>query len=184
MSLIGQLRLFHSCYFSKPSAYRPIYRAIRRSHPRKIVELGIGDGRRALRMIAVAKLTLAGRDIQYVGLDRFEDQAESAGLRLTLKEAHRLFGGAGVRARLVPGDPPESLVRVANSLGKVDMLILPAGMDAPAMARTWFFVPRMLHQDSIVFIERAEPDGRLRLDVLPPQTIDGLAAAGSLRRAA
>ncbi len=184
MSLIGKLRLFHACNFSNSPANRPIYRAIRRSCPRKIVELGIGDGSRALRMIAVAKLASPDRDVEYCGLDRFEDQAVSAGPRLTLKGAHRLLGDAGVRVRLVPGDPPESLVRIANSLGKVDLLILPGGLESPLMGRVWFFVPRMLHRRSIVFIEREQPDGRRELDVMPRQTIDGLAAAGTVRHAA
>ncbi len=184
MSLIGQLRLFHFCYFSNPPATRPIYRAIRRSRALKIVELGIGDGSRAMRMIAVAKRASPDRDVEYCGLDRFEDQAGSAGPRLTLKGAHRLLGDAGVRVRLVPGDPTESIVRIANSLGKVDLLILPAELESPSIARVWFFVPRMLHRRSIVFIEREQPDGRHELDVMPRQTIDGLAAAGAVRRAA
>lgn len=181
MSLIGQLRLFHSCYFSNPPANRPIYLAIRRSRALKIVELGIGDGSRAMRMIAVAKLASPGMDVEYCGLDRFEDQA---GPRLTLKGAHRLLGDVGGRVRLVPGDPPESIVRIANSLGKVDLLILPAELESPSIARVWFFVPRMLHQRSIVLIEREQPDGRRELDVMSRQTIDGLAAAGAIRRAA
>lgn len=184
MSLIGQLHLFYSCYSSNPPVNRPIYRTIRCSGARKIVELGIGDGSRARRMIAVAKLASPGRIVNYIGFDRFEDRVELAEPRLTLKGAHQLLGDAGGLIRLVPGDPAQSLIRVANSLGKVDLLILPAELESPSNARIWFFVPRMLHSGSIVFIEREQPDGRRELDIMPRQTIDGLAAAGTVRRAA
>lgn len=184
LSLISQLRLIHFCYFSNPPANRPIYRAIRRLRATKIVELGIGDGRRTLRMIAAAKLASPGRNIQYVGFDRFEDQPEPAGPRLTLKAAHRLLGGLGVRARLVPGEPRESLIGVANSLGMVDLLVLPAEMVSPSTVRTWFFIPRMLHPGSVVLVERAQADGRKSFEPMPRTEIDALAAAGAVRRAA
>ncbi len=184
MPLLGQLRLYHLSYFSKPAADRPIYRAIRRLRARKIVELGIGDGRRALRMIAAARLASPGRIVQYVGLDQFEDSAEATAGRLTLKEAHRMFAGAGCLVRLVPGEPAHSLVRVANSLGKVDLLLLSGGLGSASYGRFWFFVPRMLHQRSVVFVERDQSAARAGLEIISQQAIAELAAAGSARRAA
>ncbi|MBN1395786.1 MAG: hypothetical protein JW959_12255 [Pirellulales bacterium] len=184
MSLIARFRLLYSCYFSKPSADRPIYRAVHRLRARKIVELGIGDGSRALRMIAVARLVSPGRIVNYIGLDRFEDRPGTAERGLTLKEAHRLLGPSGGLVRLVPGEPAESLARTANSLGKVDLLVLPGEMESPTVARAWFFVPRMLHRQSVVFIERVGLDGRRKWDIVPRERIDALAASGAVRRAA
>ncbi len=221
MSLFARLRLSYFCYFSKPAHDRPLYRAIRRRHARKIVELEIGDGRRALRMIQIAKLTGPGKDVHYVGIDPFEDRcgagfvvpasagcptrhplagepaeagttnpAENAcqpaprGPGLTLKAAHRLLRGAGVRVQLVPGNPPDCLVRTANSLGTVDLLIVPAEIASASFARTWFFVPRMLHPGSLVFVQEVREDGRTVLRMMPRAEIDALAAAGASRCAA
>ena len=83
-----------------------------------------------MRMIEVAKLASPQQDIHYVGVDRFEDRSESDGPGLTLKAAHQLLRREGVRVQLVPGNPSDVLVRVANSLGKVDLLIVPAELDS------------------------------------------------------
>ena len=184
MSIISQLRLLYLCYFSKPIADRPIYRAIRRHGVRRIVELGIADGRRAVRMIEVAQQTTARPDVHYVGMDRFEDRTESSGVGIGLKAAHQLLQGTGARVQLVPGDPSDGLIRLANSLGKVDLLIVPAELDSPSFARIWFFVPRMLHGRSLVFIDEQLADGQRSLRLKPRREIDRLALVGPSRRAA
>ena len=129
MPILSRIRLFYSCHLSKPQSNRPIYRAIRRLHARKIVELGIASGQRALRMIEVAKLASPGEETHYVGVDPFEGRSEADSPGLTLKAAHQLLRRDGVRVQLVPGDLADSLVRIANSLGKVDLLIVPAALE-------------------------------------------------------
>jgi hypothetical protein len=184
LSILSQIRLMVSCHFSKVPADRPIYQAIRRCHARKIVELGIGSGQRAKQMIDVAKLASPQQAIHYVGVDPFEARAESDGPGLTLKEAHQLLRCEGVRVQLVPGNPADALVRAANSLGKVDLLILPLEFDAETSARAWFFVPRMLHEESVVFVERLAANGQKTLEIKPRDEIDGLASVAVRRRAA
>jgi len=184
LSILSQIRLIHSCYLSKPRSNRPVYQAIRRCHARKIVELGIATGQRAMRMIEVAKLASQKQEIHYVGVDQFEDRAESDGTGLTLKAAHQLLRRDGVRVQLVPGNPAEALIRVANSLGKVDLLIVPAEFDAAAFARAWFFVPRMLHERSLVFVERMLENGERLLEIKPQYEIGVLASIGARRCAA
>ena len=56
MSILSHIRLVYSCHFSKTPSNHPVYQTIRHCHARKIVELGIGTGQRALKMIEVAKL--------------------------------------------------------------------------------------------------------------------------------
>jgi hypothetical protein len=170
-------------YFSKPAFNRPVYRAIHKHHVRKIVEIGVGTGHRAARMIEVARLASPGTDVRYVGMDRFEDRTKSDGSGLSLKAAHQLLRGAGAAIQLIPGPPAETLMRTANSLGKVDLLIVPAALDAPSMGRFWFFVPRMLHERSVVFVEQPGEGGQPQLVLKPRHEIDQLAAV-TCRRAA
>jgi hypothetical protein len=177
------LRLFYLCHFSKPIANRPLYRAIRRQSAKKIVELGIADGARALRLIEVAGRTSSPSDVHYVGMDLFEGRPDFENPGLSLKAAHQLLRGMGARVQLVPGNPTDSLIRLANSLGKVDLLIVPGECDSPSFGRFWSFVPRMLHERSLVFVERVTDEGPT-LCVKPRQEIDRLAAAGASRRAA
>ena len=175
--------MLYLCYFSKPAADRVVYRAVRRLQPKKIVELGIGNCRRAMRMIEIAKRTQPAENIHYVGMDLFEGRAESAGPPLSLKEAHQTLRATGVRVQLVPGNPAESLIRLANSLGKVDLLIVPTELESAA-ARTWFFVPRILHERTLVLVEGVRDDGQKKLRVKPRKEIDRMATGAPVRRAA
>ena len=184
MSIINQLRLLYLCYFSKPTADRPVYRAIRRYRPRKIVELGIGDGHRASRMIELLGRVSTQADVHYVGMDPFEGRTQSSGPPISLKEVHQRLRTTGARIQLVPGNPSDSLIRLANSLGKIDLLIVPADLDSPTFARMWYFVPRMLHGRSLVYIDGRLPDGRRLLRWKPRREIDQLALLVFNRRAA
>lgn len=184
MRIISRLRQLYLCHFSKPAADRLVYRAVCRHRPQKIVELGLRDGQRALRMIELARQS-AGAEVHYVGMDLFEARPASDGAAaLSLKAAHQMLRGAGARVQLVPGNPADGLTRMANALGKVDLLIVPEELDSPSQARVWFFVPRMLHERSTVFVEGRTPDGQPCLRVKSRQEIDQLASAGQLRRAA
>ena len=137
-----------------------------------------------MRMIEVARHASPQADVHYVGMDLFEGRTESNGPGLSLKAAYQLLRRTGARVQLVPGDLSTGLVRMANSLGKVDLLILPAELDPPAFERLWFFVPRMLHGRSVVFVERRLDDGQTSLAIKPRPEIDRFAAAGPARRAA
>jgi len=184
LSIFSRIRQTYLCYFSKPQVNRPVYRAIRRIHAKNILELGVGDGRRALRLIEVAKNASPGQEVRYIGLDRFEDRSAADGPGLAFKAAHQLLRRDGVQVRLVPGEPPEMLLRSANSFGKIDVLLLPAKLDSPTFSRMWFFVPRMLHEKSLVYVERSLDDGRTQWRLKPRHEIGELAAAGVRRYAA
>ena len=183
LSIFSHLRLLYLCYFSKPAADRPVYRAIRRHNARKIVELGVGNARRAMRMIEVAKRTSSPQNIHYVGMDLFEGRAGSGGPALSLKAAHQLLRATGVRVQLVPGNPAESLIRLANSLGKVDLLIVPAELDVGGAGSD--VVLRAANPARAVAGVRRKraDDGQKMLRIKPRAEIDRM-AAGTVRRAA
>ena len=135
-------------------------------------------------MIEVAKQAGAQREVHYVGFDPFEGATVGTGPSLSLKSAHQLLRATGAKVQLVPGDPAETLIRMANALGKVDVLIVPGELDSPSMDRVWFFVPRMLDERSLVFIDGPAPDGQRVLRLKPRHEIEARAAAVSRRRAA
>jgi hypothetical protein len=135
-------------------------------------------------MIEIARQSAPDAEIQYVGMDLFEARPQSDGPALSLKAAHQTLRGTGAKVQLVPGNPSDGLARMANSLGKVDLLIVPAELDSPSNARAWFFVPRMLHEQSLVFVEGVSADGQRQLRPKSRQEIAQLASAGQPRRAA
>jgi len=134
-------------------------------------------------LIRAARRASPGETIHYVGIDPFEGRSAADGPGLTLKDAYKRLKSDGVRVRLVPGDPAEALIREANALGKVDLLLVPEEMDSPTFARTWFFVPRMLHDDSLVFVERTGADGKTLLAPKLRAEIDALASPAKRRAA-
>jgi hypothetical protein len=184
LSIFSQLRQLYLGYLSKPTADRPIYKAIHRHSTQKIVELKVGDCQRALRMIETAKRASPNQEIHYSGFDLFEGREPSDGPGLSLKESHQLLRGTGVRVQLTPGNPSDGLIRMANSLGKVDLLIVPAELDSKAFARFWFFVPRMLHEKSIVFLDGQSDDGQRTLRIKAREEIEQQAGTVQGRRAA
>lgn len=156
---LSRLRYLYWAYLSAPASDRVLYRTIRRQMPASIVELGIGDGRRTTRLLDVALRFREGQPVRYAGVDLFEARpATEAGL--TLKHAYRLLGARGVQLRLAPGDPYSALARIANSLAGTDLLVIARDQDRESLERAWQFIPRMLHDRSLVFLQ--EPNGTFR----------------------
>lgn len=191
MSAAGLLKYFQFAYLSKPAHERQLYRAIRRGAldrggAQSIVELGVGMGLRATRMIQVASRYRADETIRYTGVDLFEARPKS-NPGTTLKRAHRVLTALGAKVQVVPGDPFSALSRVANSLQNTDLVVIGADQDVESLARSWFYLPRMLHADSQVFLEEHGGDtGTARFRRLDAVTIARLAkdAEPKSRRAA
>ena len=158
MLAASRLHYAYLAYFSKPQAERAVYRAIRRQRWHRFLELGVGHGLRAQRMIQLASASRPKDEVRYVGIDLFEARTV-AGSGLTLKEAHRSLKALAVSIQLVPGDPFSALARAANALRDIDLVIISADQDAESLERAWFYLPRVLHPTSVVFLEQVNPDG-------------------------
>jgi len=184
LSSTARLRIYYLSYLSNSAGDRPAYRAILDHRVRKILELGIGIGLRATRMIEVARHCNPGREIQFTAIDPFEARSAADGPGLSLKKAHRLLGATGARVRLVPGDPLTGLARMANALGQVDLVVISSRHDPRCLSRAWFYVPRLLHERSQVFLESAPSFGKRSLRLISRSEIENLAAVGTRRRAA
>ncbi len=157
MAILRQLKCFCVANFSRPASHRCVYRAIRRGRFASIVELGIGNGSRAFRMIQLAMA--GGENVRYTGIDEFELRGPERGEGLTLKRAYQCLRATGAAIQLVPGDPLSALSRAANSLTGTDLVVVSADVDAPSLRSAWRFVPRMLHRSSLVYLEEPDPRG-------------------------
>ena len=158
----SRLHYLYLAYFSKPHADRKLYRAVHRHRWHRFLEIGVGQGHRALRMLDVAMRHHPCQNLRYYGIDLFEARpAETPGL--TLKETYRLFKSKGIIAQLLPGDPHSALARSANSLRDIDAVVITANQNAESLERAWFYLPRVLHANSIVFLEQTNPTGEILL---------------------
>ena len=182
MSALGTLQALYYCYAARPSSDRVLYQAIRRKRARSILELGVGTGRRAKRLIGMAQRHHAPEAVVYVGLDPFESRTSQDGPGTTLKIAYRTLRATGARVRLLPGEPLAVLAQAANTLGTVDLAVFSARLDPALLAEAWFYVPRLLHPQSELYVETELPDNRRAIRRLEPGEIAALAA--TRRRAA
>ncbi len=135
-------------------------------------------------MIDVAATASGVENVTYTGIDLFESRTSSDGQGVSLKLAHRILLATGARIRLLPGDPFTALLqRAANGLTGTDLVVISADQNAAALANAWFYVPRMLHATSVVFVERVEPAaGTTVLEAVARSQIDVLAGVGVRRR--
>lgn len=183
--MVQHLRYAQLAWFSKPKGNRLAYRSIRRLRAGRILELGMGLGERAVRMIRLAAADHPQRRIEYSAIDLFEMRTSEDGAGLSLKLAHRKLAETSAKVRLIPGDPYSALARMANSLGPQDLVIISADQPGEALARAWFYVPRVLAPAAIVLIEGASArPGELELRLMPRAEIEQLARAATPRRAA
>ena len=186
MSVTRLLRSAYLLYFSQPSGDRVLWKAIQRSGVRSIVELGIGFSGRTKRLLEVAGWKASPEPLRYTGIDLFE--ARPAGQPgMSLKEAYAEFRRPDVKIQLVPGDPNMALRRVANSLTGTELLLVSVSQDRDSLAAAWNWVPRMLTDASLVFVEEAGAKAWTTVwKQVPVEEVRkmGASAGRSLRRAA
>ncbi|WP_145049589.1 hypothetical protein [Lignipirellula cremea] len=175
------LQYFHAAYLSRPKADRVLYRAIRQMQPRSLLEIGLVSAERSVRLLRfAARYTQA--ELRFTGIDQFE-QRGAGQPALTLKKTHQLLKQTGAKVQLAPGDPFMALARYANVLKGIDLVIVSAHQDQESLARSWFYLPRMLHERSRIFIEKPE-DGATQYVETDLTAIRKQIDAGSTRRRA
>ncbi|HTN77901.1 MAG TPA: hypothetical protein VL096_21735 [Pirellulaceae bacterium] len=151
-----------------------------------IVEVGVGQLGRSRKMLEFAAEKSPLENLKFAGIDLFESRVDTAS-GVELKAAHRELKPLCGKLQLIPGDVYSALARSANSLTKTDLLIFSAGLDADSLAKAWFYVPRMLHDQSLVFLEEPTAKaGETQFRQLKRLEIEQFAstAAKSMRRAA
>lgn len=182
MSIASGLRYFYLAWFSHPKSERTIYRQIKRQRTSSILELGMGDCQRSIRMLQVAS---QGQAVRYTAIDQFEMRPEQHGAPLSLKEAHRRVRQTNAQSRLLPGDAYTVLSRLANGLGTFDLVVISAHQNDDALARAWFYVPRILHERSVVLVESpASESTASTFRVMPRNEIEALARPATIQRRA
>ncbi len=154
MSAANLFKYLHLAYFAKPAAARPIFRTIRKIRAGHLVAIGLSDGELVRKMILFARQETARPQVRFTGIDQFELRPDCES-HVSLKQAHRLLHTTGARVQLVPGDPLTALARCANSLLDTDLVVIRADQLGDAMQRAWFYLPRMLHAESLVLVENA-----------------------------
>lgn len=162
-----------------------IYRAIRRAKIRRIVEIGIGDLRRGLRMIRLAQRYHPASEVRYIGIDLFElaSTTGAASNSVSLKQAYRMLRATGARVHLIPGDAVQSLMRSANALPGNELVVVSADAVTERMREAWHYIPRMLAPNVLLFAKEAA-NAKAKFRKLAAAELPSLAPSTIHRRAA
>jgi hypothetical protein len=182
MSQLGTLKYTYLAYLSQPATDRVLYRSIDKRPIRSLLEIGIGSGVRAERLLAVALRHVSDAELRYTGIDLFEDRPAGAE-RIGLKQAYQQLRQQQVKVQLVPGDPFTALARISNYISGIDLVVVAGDQDPESMARAWLFLPRMIHAETLIFSQAADAHGKLTDFVeLTRQQLDELAGLRGRRR--
>jgi len=183
VSAASFLEYAYLAWFAKPAADRVLFRAVKKHRPKSVLEIGLGDGSRSIKLLKLAAQYHPAGDLRYAGIDQFEAR-ENPATGTTLKHAHQTLNATGAKVRLTPGEPYMALARRANSLTGTDLLIVSADQQGESLRQAWFYVPRLLHADSVVFVETAGKNGATRFEQMTHAGIQELAGGDSVRQRA
>jgi hypothetical protein len=168
---------------SKPKCDRQLYRLIKRQQASRIVEIGMGELSRAVALVEVAQRYARDKKVWYTGIDLFEARPADRST-LSLKDAYRILRASEAGIRLVPGTPARSLASAANAHPNTDLILIGRDVTEADLHGAWFYVPRMLHANSVILAERTVADGQVSFENISRSQIAEWAAGESVRRAA
>lgn len=143
--------------YHEPSRYSHLYRLIKETDATKILEIGVWDGERALRMIDVA-LRKNGT-CEYYGFDLFEDLDEETFNKeiskkpLTEAVITSKLEGTGAVVRLYKGNTMETLPQVIGSLPKIDFVFIDGGHHVDTVTNDWKHVQNVMHDSTVVVFD-------------------------------
>lgn len=172
LSTIG---LWHLCWFSKPVCDRLLFKTITRQKPQSILQIGIASSQQATQVIAVSQRAAKTAAVKYTGIDLFEGRPK-APREMALKEVHKALTGTEAKVRLIPGEAASTVARMANQLTGIDLLVISINKSRDALDSCWFYVPRMLHQYSLVMLQCDREHGA-NFEILEFSDIENLAKA-------
>jgi hypothetical protein len=132
-------------------------RLVRQSHATSVLEIGVGDGSRAIAVAAELVRSGAGGSIRYAALDAFE-MADGG---ITLKQFHRMMRRHGIRPRLFPSTLLAGLRRAANTIGAVDLVLISQQACSDQETDWNRLLFRLTHSETVVL--RQDDDGWTQL---------------------
>jgi hypothetical protein len=176
-------RYAYLAYLSRPKSARQLYRLVKRQRVRRIVEVGLSNVEFTSSLIEVAQRFASDQKVTYSGLDCFDARPKHAP-PLKLKDAYRTLHATGASVRLVPGSPASSLAGVANAHQNTDLILIAADVTADELQSAWFYVPRMLHHQSVILREQQSSEGERSFEWLSLSQVAEWAGRAGGRRAA
>ena len=183
MAAANWFRYAYLAHFSRPKSVRQLFRLVKRHRVRNMVEVGISDVTRAASLVEASQRFAGNEKVKLTGLDWFDARPQNQ-TPLSLKEAYRVLHATGANVRLVPGAPGTSLTAVANAHQNTDLILISSAVTQDDLQAAWFYMPRMLHQRSLILREHLDAAGQPSFEWLTLTQVAEWAGRAGGRRAA
>ena len=108
--------------------------------PKTILEIGVGDGSRAVEFLTAMKTT--HRPVRYFAIDQFE----LAGGQLSLIGFHQMLRTAGIRPHLFPEPIVQGLTSFLHTIGSADVILITDGSSEATDIQVQQLLGRISHQ--------------------------------------
>lgn len=112
-----------------------------------VLEIAVEDGSRALDVLKT--LAKTQQDVRYFAIDQFELTPGG----VPLKRFHRTLRAEGVRPQLYPGSIDRGLVRIAHTVGTVDLIIVAAPLELWQAPTTVKLIERVSHPETALIYQ-------------------------------
>lgn len=125
--------------------------------PKKILEIGVYNGRRSLQMIEAAKIF--SKDVHYYGFDLFQDSNKSIIKRERSKTASRINDilkllSKHAKVFLFKGFTKQTLKRFAKkNKARVDFAFIDGGHKVETIASDYYYCKRICKKKSIIVFD-------------------------------
>ena len=121
-----------------------------------VLEIAVGDGSRAVEVLEfLNKSTEKNADseaaaIRYAVIDQFE----MGGSEHTLMQFHQTIRSAGVRPQIFPEPLERGLMRVAHTIGSIDLILISSQAGDWSSPETKALLARIAHDDSVILFQQ------------------------------
>ncbi len=113
-----------------------------------VLEVSVGDGSRAIAVLET--LSKHQEQVRYLAIDQFE----MAGGEVTLKQFHQTLRAKNIRPQLFPEPIDRGLLRVARTVGCVDLVLIAAPLEDWQGPQISQLLTRVSHaQTTLLYLE-------------------------------
>lgn len=139
--------------------YGYLYKEIRATKARRILEIGTWNGDRAVKMIGVASESAQPGVVEYYGFDLFEElerarfESEISKWPPTMREVEEKLRATGVHVRLFKGDTLSSLPAAVLTLPKMDFIYIDGGHSLETIQNDWEGASKLMHDKTVVLFD-------------------------------
>jgi hypothetical protein len=158
-ALINRLQYHLLTKRVSPPRYRNVFRLIHDRRYKRIVEVGVWNGKTAERMIRTAAIFHRPSDIQYFGFDLWElltDDlfASELSKRPPAKaEVQARLGRTGAAIELIQGNTKETVPESVGRIGHADLVFIDGGHSEETIRSDWTHAQKLMRPGSTVIFD-------------------------------